>query len=158
LIEREFNVYCFGVSNKKVGAWCFTIYDNCGVAQILKRNRKKNATENEMCLTAIVHALSYLKEGANISIIVNNKFIYDTIEQGWAKTWLRNGWRTSTTNKEVEHKELWAQVIALMSLANECTVMHSQCIEYSEMRGMFVRESVERALSYTNKLVQEEIE
>ena len=90
-----------------------------GIVLIFGGNRKEikqaflNTTNNIMELTAVVEALSMLKEPCNVKVHSDSAYVINAINQKWIINWVRNGWRTA--NKEpVKNKELWQELIKLI--------------------------------------------
>ena len=44
-------------------------------------------TNNRMELTAVIRALSALKEPCEVTLTTDSKYVTDAIMQGWAKSW-----------------------------------------------------------------------
>ena len=64
-----------------------------------------NTTNNRMELTAVISALSALKEPCNITLYTDSRYVMDGIEN-WITNWKKNGWKTSSGAK-VENQDLW---------------------------------------------------
>jgi ribonuclease HI len=66
---------------------------------------KKETTNNQMELQAVIEALSLLKESSDLTIYTDSKYVLDGITK-WIKSWKEKGWKTA--NKQpVKNKELW---------------------------------------------------
>lgn len=72
-----------------------------------------NTTNNRMELTAVIEALSALKESCEITIHSDSKYIIDAIQQGWAKKWRANGWMRNKKDKAL-NPDLWGQLLDLL--------------------------------------------
>lgn len=72
-----------------------------------------NTTNNRMELTAVIEALSALKERCEITIHSDSKYIIDAIQQGWAKKWRANGWMRNKKDKAL-NPDLWGQLLDLL--------------------------------------------
>lgn len=72
--------------------------------------RVTNVTANQSLLIDLVHALSRIKAGTEVTIWSDNTYIRAAFEQGWLKQWSENGWKTHKS-KEPANLEEWKQVI-----------------------------------------------
>ncbi len=76
---------------------------------------EKNTTNNRMELLALVRALSALKtKGLEIRVFSDSSYLINCFKEKWYAKWQMNGWKTSQ-KAPVENKELWIQLIDLMS-------------------------------------------
>ena len=112
------NIYtdgaCAGNQNEEnVGGWgCVLEYagrekELCG--------GEINTTNNRMELTALVQALSALKEtGLDLRIYSDSSYLVNCFRSRWYESWQRNGWRTSK-KAPVENRELWEQLLGLLA-------------------------------------------
>lgn len=70
-------------------------------------------TNNRMELTAVIEALSILKEPCEIELCSDSKYVIDSIEKGWVYGWKKNGWVKS--NKEPAlNVDLWERLLPLL--------------------------------------------
>ena len=74
----------------------------CGGAVLLYGKHKKeisggeaSTTNNRMELTAVISALSLLKEPCQVELYSDSKYVIDALEKGWAWGWKKRGWVTS---------------------------------------------------------------
>jgi ribonuclease HI len=82
----------------------------------VKKEIKKsfvNTTNNIMELSAVIDALSMLKEPCSVKIYSDSAYVVNAINQNWIKSWIKNGWRTSS-KEPVKNRELWEKLIKLM--------------------------------------------
>ncbi len=75
-------------------------------------------TNNRMELTAVISALSALKEPCNVQLYSDSKYIIDAVTKGWAKSWKAKGW-IKGDKKPALNSDLWD---TLLSLLNKHTV------------------------------------
>ena len=52
-----------------------------------------STTNNRMELTAVIQALSILKEPCDVTLTTDSKYIVDAINMGWLDSWKNNGWK-----------------------------------------------------------------
>lgn len=73
----------------------------------------RNTTNNIMELSAVIQALSMLKEPCSVKLYSDSAYVVNAINQKWINNWQKNGWKNS--NKEpVKNKELWEKLIELI--------------------------------------------
>ncbi len=70
-------------------------------------------TNNRMELTAVIEALSALKEPCAVTLTTDSKYVVDAIEQGWVYNWQRNGWRKAD-KKPALNVDLWEKLLPLL--------------------------------------------
>ncbi len=73
---------------------------------------EEGTTNNRMELTAVIKALSSLKEPCRVKIHSDSAYIVNCFKQKWYEKWARNGWMTAS-KKPVENKDLWLQLLEL---------------------------------------------
>lgn len=73
-----------------------------------------NTTNNKMELTAVISALSALKEPCNITLYTDSRYVMDGIEK-WILNWKQNGWKTANKKTPVKNLELWQKLDELKS-------------------------------------------
>ena len=69
-------------------------------------------TNNRMELTAVIEALSALKEPCTVELWSDSKYVIDALEKGWARGWRAKGWIKSD-KKPALNPDLWEQLLAL---------------------------------------------
>lgn len=74
-----------------------------------------STTNNRMELTAIIEALSCLKEPCNVTLTTDSKYAADGITKGWAASWKRNGWRKAD-KKPALNSDLWEKILQLLEI------------------------------------------
>ena len=69
-------------------------------------------TNNRMELTAVIKALSALKESCIVELYSDSKYVIDALEKGWALGWRKKGWIKSD-KKPALNPDLWAELLDL---------------------------------------------
>jgi len=69
-------------------------------------------TNNRMELTAVIKALSALKESCIVELYSDSKYVIDALEKGWALGWRKKGW-VKSDKKPALNPDLWAQLLEL---------------------------------------------
>lgn len=74
------------------------------------------ATNNRMEIMAFIKALETLieehQQKADITLVLDSKYVLDAVNKGWLKGWQRRGWRRS--GGELMNVELWQRVSQLL--------------------------------------------
>ena len=73
---------------------------------------ERNTTNNRMELTAVIEALSKLKEPCEVTLITDSKYVADGLQKGWAESWKKNGWRKAD-RKPALNPDLWERLLEL---------------------------------------------
>ena len=76
---------------------------------------EQETTNNRMELTAVISALSALKEPCEVTLTSDSKYVIDAITKGWAKSWRKNGWIKSD-KKPALNSDLWAKLLELLDI------------------------------------------
>ena len=71
-------------------------------------------TNNRMELSAVIAALSQLKEECEVTLTTDSQYVVNAIEKGWLDSWSKNGWKKSDKSK-VQNIDLWEQLITLLN-------------------------------------------
>ena len=72
-----------------------------------------NTTNNRMELTAVIEALSALKEPCKVRLTTDSKYVADGVTKGWAESWRNNGWRKAD-KKPALNPDLWEKLLDLL--------------------------------------------
>ncbi len=76
---------------------------------------EKETTNNRMELTAIIEALSCLKEPCSVTLTTDSKYAADGITKGWARSWKKNGWKKAD-KKPALNSDLWDRLLQLLDI------------------------------------------
>ena len=76
---------------------------------------EKETTNNRMELTAVISALSALKEPCEVTLTTDSKYVCDAVLQGWVYSWKSNGWRKSN-KKPALNVDLWEELLRLLEI------------------------------------------
>ena len=66
-----------------------------------------------MELTAVIKALSALKEPCKVRLTTDSKYVCDAINQRWVYGWRANGWRKAD-KKPALNVDLWEELLPLL--------------------------------------------
>ena len=73
---------------------------------------KKNTTNNEMELTAVIEALKILKFPCQVDLYSDSAYVVNAFLQNWIGNWIKNNWKTSS-KEPVKNQELWKKLYEL---------------------------------------------
>jgi ribonuclease HI len=74
---------------------------------------ERETTNNRMELSAVIAALSALKEPCDITLTSDSKYVVDAVTKGWVESWRRNGWRKADKSPAL-NVDLWEQLLPLL--------------------------------------------
>lgn len=74
-----------------------------------------DTTNNRMELTAVIQALSLLKEPCAVELWSDSKYVIDGLSKGWAKSWKARGWKKAD-KKPALNPELWDRLLVLTEI------------------------------------------
>ena len=72
-------------------------------------------TNNRMELTAVIRALSALKEPCEVDLTTDSKYVCDSINLGWARSWEKRGWKKAD-GKPALNTDLFSQLLELCDM------------------------------------------
>ena len=70
-------------------------------------------TNNRMELSAVIAALSALKEPCDVKLTTDSQYVVNAIEKGWLASWMKNNWRKSDKSA-VLNIDLWKELVSLL--------------------------------------------
>ena len=97
--------------NPGPGGWGAVL--RCGTAEKELSGGEKSTTNNRMELTAVISALSALKQPCIVTLCSDSKYVIDAVTKGWAKSWQKNNWIKSD-KKPALNADLWERLLALL--------------------------------------------
>lgn len=74
-------------------------------------------TNNRMELTAVIEALSVLKEPCNVTLTTDSKYVVDSVTKGWVNSWKKKGWKKAD-GKPALNTDLWEKLLILLEKHN----------------------------------------
>ena len=70
-------------------------------------------TNNRMELSAVIAALSALREPCEITLTSDSKYVVDAVTKGWAKSWQAKGWKKADKSPAL-NSDLWEKLLRLL--------------------------------------------
>ena len=118
---KHVNIYTDGScrGNPGVGGW--------GAILVYGEHRKElsggeaQTTNNRMELTAVIEALSALKEPCLVTLTSDSKYVIEALEKGWAEGWKQRGWRKADKSPAL-NSDLWERLLNLTHFHQVTTV------------------------------------
>ena len=110
---EEITIYTDGAcsGNPGPGGW--------GAILMYKENKKeisggkKDTTNNEMEVTAVIEALKQLKYPCTVKVYSDSAYVVNCFKQGCIYNWQKNGWKNAQ-KEPVKNRELWEALYALV--------------------------------------------
>ncbi|MBQ9162787.1 MAG: ribonuclease HI [Clostridia bacterium] len=78
---------------------------------------ERETTNNRMELTAVIVALSALKEPCDVTLTSDSKYVTDGITKGWAASWKSKGWKKADKSPAL-NPDLWDELLRLVDFHN----------------------------------------
>ena len=139
-------IYTDGSSSGNPGpsGWCSIIIDSNTKKQTTIRGTKKEGTNNEMELRAVVNGLLFLTEPKEVEIYTDSEYVCSFFNNNLYEKWILNDWKGSK-NQPIKHKELWLKLIKLNSI-------HSiKCLKVKAHSGDFFNTKCDKIAGYQSK-------
>ena len=114
---KEVQIYTDGAckGNPGPGGWGTILV--CGEYQKQLSGGEKLTTNNRMELTAVISGLEAIKLPCKITVYSDSKYVVDSIEKGWAKSWRKNGWIKSDKSPAL-NADLFEKLLELLDNLN----------------------------------------
>lgn len=126
-----------------IGAYGIVFLYN-GIKKEIKR-AFRNTTNNIMELSAVVDALTMLKEPCEVRLYSDSAYVINALNQGWLNNWQRNGWKTSS-KEPVKNRQLWEKLIELIK---------KHKVEFVKVKGHSSNEMNNRCDQLANEAMDE---
>ncbi|NDL66167.1 ribonuclease HI [Anaerotalea alkaliphila] len=85
-----------------------------------------NTTNNRMELMAVLKGLETLKRPCHVTVHTDSQYIANAFNQGWLKSWIKNGWKRGAKKEPVKNEDLWRRILLAMK---------PHTVEYVWVRG-----------------------
>lgn len=111
---RHVEIYTDGAcrGNPGRGGWGAILVYNGAEKEL--SGGEKETTNNRMELSAVIAALSALKEPCKVTLTTDSQYVVNAIEKGWLSSWKKNSWRKSDKSA-VLNVDLWRELDGLLS-------------------------------------------
>lgn len=101
--------------NPGPGGWRAILRYN-GTEKVLS-GAESHTTNNRMELSAVLYALSALKEPCRVILTSDSKYVIDSISKGWVYSWQKKNWKKSD-GKPALNVDLWQGLLPLLEKHN----------------------------------------
>ena len=110
---KQVEIFTYGAcsGNPGPGGWGAVL--RYGSAEKELSGGAADTTNNRMELSAVIAALSALKEPCKVTLTSDSKYVIDAVTKGWAKKWQANGW-VKSDKKPALNADLWEKLLALL--------------------------------------------
>ena len=99
--------------NPGPGGWGCIL--RCGDRERELSGGEPQTTNNRMEMTAAIKALETLKYPCSVTLFSDSRYLIDSIEKGWAKSWKARGWKRSN-GKIALNTDLWEILLSLLDV------------------------------------------
>ena len=72
-------------------------------------------TNNRMELSAVIAALSALKEPCRVTVVTDSKYVSYAVTLGWAEGWRKKGWKRAG-GAPAQNPDLWEKLLNLLKV------------------------------------------
>jgi ribonuclease HI len=131
-----------------IGGWAYIIKK--GAEEWSNNGAKKNTTNNQMELTALLKGLEFFNEnsiGNELIVYSDSAYIVNCFNQKWYAKWERNGWIAS--KNPVKNKELWIAILKEHRKVKKIQYVHVKGHsgnEYNEKVDVLANEAIKQML------------
>ena len=112
---RHVDIYTDGAcrGNPGKGGWgAILVY---GAHEKELSGGEAETTNNRMELMAAISALEALKEPCEVTLTSDSKYMIDSIEKGWARSWQAKGWKKADKSPAL-NPDLWERLLKLLDI------------------------------------------
>ena len=109
---KQVTIYTDGAcsGNPGPGGWAAIL--QYGARQKEISGGEARTTNNRMELTAVIEALSLLKEPCEVDLYSDSRYVIDALNKGWARSWRARNW-IKGDKKPALNPDLWEKLLDL---------------------------------------------
>ena len=109
---KQVTIYTDGAcsGNPGPGGWAAIL--QYGARQKEISGGEARTTNNRMELTAVIEALSLLKEPCEVDLYSDSRYVIDALTKGWARSWRARNW-IKGDKKPALNPDLWEKLLDL---------------------------------------------
>lgn len=126
-------VYCDGAcsgngSNKACGGWAFVEVDEVHKRILQAESGAVSSvngsivTSNRMELQAVIEALDYIEEPAEVEVYTDSAYVANGISESWYKRWMERG--VNSQGEKPKNMDLWLQLVDKIQYHNSVNAFH----------------------------------
>jgi len=111
-MKKSVTIYTDGacLGNPGPGGWGAILDYNGRQKEI--SGSENSTTNNRMELTAVISALSLLKESCDVALYSDSQYIVNAVDKGWAVKWRDNQWMRNKKDPAL-NPDLWERLLEL---------------------------------------------
>ena len=112
---KHVNIYTDGAcrNNPGRGGWGAILVYNGKEKEL--SGGESMTTNNRMELSAVIAALSALKESCEVTLTTDSQYVVNAIEKRWLNSWKKSGWKKSDKSP-VPNVDLWERLLLLLDM------------------------------------------
>lgn len=110
---KKVNVYTDGACSGNPGPGGWGAILRYGTREKELCGGEPQTTNNRMELTAVIEALTALKEPCEVELCSDSTYVIDPVRKGWLFNWNRNGWKKADKSP-VLNEDLWKRILPLL--------------------------------------------
>lgn len=111
---KEVVIYTDGACSGNPGPGGYGAILTYGAREKCISGGERETTNNRMELTAVIEALSLLREPCRVKIVSDSRYVVDAVQKGWLKSWAAKGWKKADRSP-VLNRELWEKLLPLLA-------------------------------------------
>lgn len=113
--KKQVYIFSDGACSGNPGPGGYGVILRCEGKEKELSGGEHQTTNNRMELMGVITGLEVLKYPCKVTIQTDSKYVVDSIEKGWAKSWQKNNWIKSD-KKPALNKDLWERLLKLLEL------------------------------------------
>ena len=113
--KKQVYIFSDGACSGNPGPGGYGVILRCEGKEKELSGGEHQTTNNRMELMGVITGLEALKYPCKVTIQTDSKYVVDSIEKGWAKSWKKNGWIKSD-KKPALNSDLWDRLLKLLDI------------------------------------------
>lgn len=113
--KRQVYIFSDGACSGNPGPGGYGVILRCDGREKELSGGEHQTTNNRMELMGVITGLEALKYPCKVTIQTDSKYVVDSIEKGWAKSWKKNNWIKSD-KKPALNSDLWDRLLKLLDI------------------------------------------
>ena len=110
---KTVTIYTDGACSGNPGPGGWGAILECGGVEKELSGGEAQTTNNRMELTAVIAALSALKEPCRVELYTDSKYVADAVTKRWVYAWKAKGW-IKADKKPALNVDLWERLLPLL--------------------------------------------
>ena len=110
---KQVTIYTDGACSGNPGAGGWGAVLRFGEHEKELSGGQAQTTNNRMELTAVIEALSALKEPCSVTLTTDSKYVSDAVSKGWVYGWQKKNWMRAP-GEPAKNADLWKLLLPLL--------------------------------------------